>query len=373
MPLAGFRDAFITNTKKGSIEQTHPEIPAKEYGQLGEEDPITPFIPLFSHFTAIMKLILSTGNIVSSGPSVLRRLTKEKSNVEFLNSLRYNFVAAQQIEPSHTNITSHDTHSPPQKLSYSDYTTWTSREGDSLYVPSIDSSAPGLSEDRSQYDITVKLFYLPGVPASRRCEHTCEAINLILKELRIDSIDLVIVSFPGVSFDADDDGEERILNGSAESESENDSMIKTWRMLENLHEKGVVAQLGVAEFDSSRLAKFLPETKIRPSVDQINVKDCCVVPKSLILYAKQENIELLTHNDCTDILPGGTTRDLLSRGEKGAGILAASADADDGGIKGEVEPQWVVKYTAVVKDRGVIENKGYFALAEVGSCIRPSE
>jgi glutamate--cysteine ligase regulatory subunit len=30
-----------------------------------------------------------------------------------------------------------------------------------------------------------------------------------------------------------------------------------------------------------------------------------------------------------------------------------------------VEPQWVVKYTAVVKDRGVVENKGYFAVAEL--------
>ncbi|KAK2814550.1 hypothetical protein FQN49_008155 [Arthroderma sp. PD_2] len=312
-----------------------------------------------------MKLVLSTGNIVSTGPSVVRRLASEKSNVEFLNSLRYNFVSAQEIEPSHTNTPCEDTHSPPQKLSYSDYTTWTAREDDTLYVPSLDFSLPGLSEDRSQYDITVKLFYLPGVPAQRRCQHAREAINLVLKELHISSIDLLIVSFPEVSFDADDDGEEEVSNGD-ETESDLDNIVKTWRALESMHEHGTIAQLGIAEFDSSRLTKFLAETKIRPSVDQINVKDCCVVPKSLILYAKQENIELLTHNDCTDILPRGTTRDLLSRGENGAGILAATADADDGGIKGDIEPQWVIKYTAVVKDRGVIENKGYFALAEVG-------
>ncbi|KAF3491054.1 uncharacterized protein GIQ15_00571 [Arthroderma uncinatum] len=304
-------------------------------------------------------------NIVSSGPSVVRGLASEKSNVEFLNSLRYNFVSAQEIEPSHTNIPCEDTHSPPQKLSYSDYTTWTAREEDTLYIPSLDFSLPGLSEDRSQYDITVKLFYLPGVPAQRRCQHAREAINLVLKELHISSIDLLIVSFPEVSFDADDDGEEEISNGD-ETESDFDNIVKTWRALELMHEQGTIAQLGIAEFDSSRLTKFLAETKVRPSVDQINVKDCCVVPKSLIIYAKQENIELLTHNDCTDILPRGTTRDLLSRGENGAGILAATADADDGGIKGDIEPQWVIKYTAVVKDRGVIENKGYFALAEVG-------
>jgi glutamate--cysteine ligase regulatory subunit len=305
---------------------------------------------------------------MNGGPSVIRRLANEKSNIELLNSLRTNFVAAQHIDPSHTNGSSHQTHSPPQKLSYSDYTTWTFKEGDTLYVPAIDWSLPGLAEERCQYDITVKLFYLPGIPASRRCEHTDEAIALVLKQLGVESIDLLIVSFPGISFDADDDGEEEILDGDTEPELEN--MVQAWRTLESLHDKGVIAQLGLAEFGSERLTKFLPHTKVRPSVDQINVRDCCVVPKSLILYAKEQNIELLTHNDCTDILPTGMTRDLLSHGEKGAGILAASSDADDGGLKGEIEPQWVVKYTAVVKDRGVIENKGYFALAEVGSCIR---
>jgi glutamate--cysteine ligase regulatory subunit len=104
-------------------------------------------------------------------------------------------------------------------------------------------------------------------------------------------------------------------------------------------------------------------------VDQINLKDCCVVPKSLILYAKQEKIQLLTHNDCNDILPVGTTRELLGPADKGAGILASAPDANDG-IQGHVEPQWVVKYTAVVKDRGVVENKGYFALADVGTCVK---
>lgn len=93
------------------------------------------------------------------------------------------------------------------------------------------------------------------------------------------------------------------------------------------------------------------------------------MPKSLILYAKQEQIQLLTHNDCNDILPVGTTRELLGPGEKGAGILASAPEAEDG-IQGDVEPQWVVKYTAVVKDRGVVENKGYFALADVGTCVK---
>ncbi|KAJ5626187.1 hypothetical protein N7510_002496 [Penicillium lagena] len=312
-----------------------------------------------------MKLILSTSNIMKGGrPSVIRQPPTQKSNIELINSLHSNFLASQQPDTNgeaNTNGSTNGFHPPPS-------TAWTLQTDDALYIPAIDFSQPGLAEERDQYDITVKLFYLPGIPASRRCAHTREAIDLVLKELHVKSIDLLIVSFPGILFDADDDSEEE--ESSSDKEADDfDSMVQTWRVLESLQEKGMIAQLGVAEFGSERLARFLPHTKVKPSVDQINLKDCCVVPKSLILYAKQEHIQLLTHNDCNDILPLGTTRELLGPVDKGAGILASSPDAKDG-IQGDVEPQWVVKYTAVVKDRGVVENKGYFALADVGTCVK---
>lgn len=304
-------------------------------------------------------------------PSVIRQPLTQKSNVELINSLRSNFLASQQIESNGAADSPANGNANGAKGSHPrDYRPWTSeREDGSLYIPAIDFSQPGLAEERDQYDITVKLFYLPGIPASRRCAHTREAIDLVLKELRVNSIDLLIVSFPGILFDADDDSEEEDAETSTGEPDDFDSMVQTWRVLESLQEQGMIAQLGVAEFGCERLARFLPHTKVKPSVDQINLKDCCVVPKSLILYAKQEKIQLLTHNDCNDILPVGTTRELLGPSEKGAGILASAPEADDG-IQGDVEPQWVVKYTAVVKDRGVVENKGYFALADVGTCVK---
>lgn len=299
--------------------------------------------------------------------SVMRNLLTQKSNVELINSLRSNFLASQDSVESHGNgngVSNGSSNGSKKK----DYRSWTGeREDGSLYIPAIDFSQPGLSEERSQYDITVKLFYLPGIPVSRRCAHTREAIDLVLKELQVKSIDLLIVSFPGFLFDADDDSEEDEAGTAGDLDF--DSMVQTWHVLESLHEQGMIAQLGVAEFGSERLARFLPHTKVKPSVDQINLKDCCVVPKSLILYAKQEKIQLLTHNDCNDILPVGTTRELLGPADTGAGILASTPEGHDG-IQGDVEPQWVVKYTAVVKDRGVVENKGYFALADVGTCVK---
>ena len=305
---------------------------------------------------------------MNGGPSIIRRPTSERSNVELINALRTNFLASKHAFAPITNgvheSASHDGPSSqkPQDIPYS---MWTTRDGDSLFIPSIDFSDSGLAEERSQYDITVKLFFLPHTLASKRCTHTREAIYLVLKVLKMPSIDLLIVSFPGVSFDADDEEEEDEEPNWTQQSSEEDlnAMIDTWRAVEHLHEEGTALQVGVSEFGSERLQKFLQRTKVRPSVDQINVRDCCVVPKSLILYAKQEKIELLTHNDCTNVLPSGTVRELLGAGENGAAVLAGLEGHD--GLKGEVEPQWVVKYTAVVRDRGVIENKGYFAMADI--------
>lgn len=303
-------------------------------------------------------------------PSVIRQPLMQKSNVELITSLRSNFLASQMIDTDATNGTNgtNGDANGSHPLQKRDYSSWTEDRDGALYIPAVDFSQHGLAEERDQYDITVKLFYLPGIPTSRRCAHTREAIDLVLKELHVKSIDLLIVSFPGILFDADDDSDEEGSEGSGEDDF--DSILQTWQVLESLHKQGMIAQLGVAEFGSERLARFLPHTKVKPSVDQINLKDCCVVPKSLILYAKEEKIQLLTHNDCNDILPVGTTRELLGPADKGADILASAPDANDG-IQGHVEPQWVVKYTAVVKDRGVVENKGYFALADVGTCVKP--
>lgn len=304
---------------------------------------------------------------MSGGPSIIRRPASEKSNVELINSLRSNIDASKQafepitngsIQPENKEFHNTDRNNPS-------FTAWTNHDGDMIYVPSIDFSQTGLAEERSDYDVTVKLFFLPNTSASKRGKHTEEAICMVLKELHICSIDLLIGSFAGVSFDADDEEDsESPGEGTSREIEDTENMIETWRAFEKLHAEGVVLQIGLAEFGSERLKRFLPRTQVRPSVDQINVRDCCVVPRSLILYAKQEKIELLTHSDCTNILPPGTLRELLGAGKHGAGVLAGPEEGSQG-LKGEVEPQWVVKYTAVVRDRGVIENKGYFAMAKL--------
>lgn len=301
---------------------------------------------------------------MTGGPSIIRKPGSDRSNLELTNSLRANFLAAQQdySPPQSTTNGNHrssndvdrTSNRPPSSI-------WTTRDGSDYYIPTIDWSLSGLAEDPSQYDITVKIFYLPGASIKERAHHTKEAVRLVLKELKVQSIDLLIVSFPGMSFDGDCEWEADKKNSAQGNDEEE---IQSWTTLEELHNQGVVKRLGLSEFGSEKLSRFLARVKVRPQVDQINVKDCCNVPPPLIKLAKSEHIELLTHYDCTNILPQGTLRELLGQGEMGAGVLSESKRGIEG-MKGDLTPEWVVKYTAVVRDRGVIENKGYFAAAEL--------
>ncbi|KAF8417833.1 hypothetical protein EV426DRAFT_720943 [Tirmania nivea] len=243
-----------------------------------------------------------------------------------------------------------------------------------LLAPSTLSPTPSsLSESRDAYDITVKLFYLPNVPVEDRNQHTLDAVKLVCEALGVGRIDLLNVAFPGVGFDAEDEVPKDTTTSSPSEEEvdeETKSFLTTYHTLESLVHSNLISRIGLSEFGSARLSRLLrglgfpPCTtsttsttttttnnppRVRPSVVQINVRDCCVVPRELIQYAKREGIQLLTHNDSAEVL----TPESLQRVISESGIFATPIP--------NVLPLWVVKYTAVVRDRSVVENKGYFS------------
>ncbi|CAL8575571.1 hypothetical protein XPA_001486 [Xanthoria parietina] len=315
-----------------------------------------------------MKLRLSTSNIINGGTSIVRRPASEKSNVELVNGLRSNFTASMQasIPAGNGDILDAADGKGAIKNAVLPSTSWTNVDNGRLNVPANNPDDPGLAEERSEYDITVKFFLLPKTRFSDWRRHLQDATSAVLQELRVDSVDLLIISFPGVSFDAD--SEEVGECGSNQIQASEpellDAILDVWNTVATLQANGVALNTGVAEFGCERLKEFLSKTSHRPMVNQINVRDACEVPQSIMELAKQERIELLTHNDCANILPQGTLRDLLGDGPNGAGLLAGP-NAQTKGLEGDLSPEWVVKYTAVVRDRGVIEHKGYFASADL--------
>lgn len=328
---------------------------------------------------------LACRNIVSGGPSIIRKPGTYRSNLELTNSLRSNFLAAKQdyaVAANSTRAPSPTSQQPSSSLAShtNGYTNgsdisptptpttktpppldqWTLQDGDTLYIPRIDWAAnPGLQEGPSQYDITVKVFFLPTSTLAERAAYARQALSLVMKELHVPSVSLLIVSFPGLSFEGDCEWEADKNNAA---QGDDPSELITWaEAIEPLYHQGLVKKLGIAEFGSDKLKRFLSGVSVKPSVNQINTKNCCNVPPPLVQLARETGIDLFVHSDCTDVLPKGTLRELLGQGIRGAGVLADPAEGVEEGLRGDLTPQWVVKYTAVVRDRGVIENKGYFA------------
>jgi glutamate--cysteine ligase regulatory subunit len=110
-----------------------------------------------------------------------------------------------------------------------------------------------------------------------------------------------------------------------------------------MYHEGQVSTLGASEFGILRLQAFLPHVNVPPAIDQINLRDCCDVPHDLLEFAKQEGIKLMPHMDEDNPLPKETLQEVL---------------CDLGVSEKVVDMRWVVKYTAIVEERGVVDNKG---------------
>ena len=116
------------------------------------------------------------------------------------------------------------------------------------------------------------------------------------------------------------------------------------QIMESYKKAGIVRTLGISEFGILRLDAFIPHIELRPVIDQINLRDCCDVPSDLLDFSMAAGIKLMPHMDEDDPLPKDTLQQVL----------------DELKVEETVEKmRWVVKYTAVVKQRGVIENKGF--------------
>jgi glutamate--cysteine ligase regulatory subunit len=280
---------------------------------------------------------------VAGGPTVFRKRGTNRSNLELVHSLRESIVASKELYGS------------PEAPAGFDQ--WTERVGEALFLPRIDWQGAGLRDERGQYEITVKLFLLTEATVAERERQAKEALDLVCRELGVQSIDLLIVAFPGLSFEGNCEWDADKINaqqGNLEDE------VASWAIFEALHRQGIVQNLGVSEFGSEKLAAFLERTTVRPTVDQINLQDCCKVPPPLKKVAAENGVELNVHTDSVDVLPRPVLGEILSDN----GVLADGV-AGGRGLTGDLTPQWVVRYLAFVRDRAVIENKGYFAAAEL--------
>lgn len=118
-----------------------------------------------------------------------------------------------------------------------------------------------------------------------------------------------------------------------------------WAVLEDYVKEGRVQQLGVADVGGGCLRKLHAWARVKPTIAQINLASCCVVPPSLHAFCKANDVQLLTHADPPDLLS-----------------LAAVKTLSDAGI-GCNNLDWCARYQVHIKCRGVLALKGYVCKA----------
>ncbi|KAF0466653.1 putative gamma-cysteine synthetase regulatory subunit [Gigaspora margarita] len=155
--------------------------------------------------------------------------------------------------------------------------------------------------------------------------------------------DSFIVYFNGLLFDDQEQDDSNLVMDDFEA------LVEVWKELEFHYGNDRIKKLGVSEFTKNRFERFLNVVEVLPKIDQINFKSCCDLPSKMINYAKEHDIELLTHKDPTDILPSTTFQKIL----KDTKFSFTS----------ELLPRWVLKYSVLVKCREVVANKGYIVMS----------
>lgn len=138
-------------------------------------------------------------------------------------------------------------------------------------------------------------------------EHLTAAIENLLHILNISRLDNVILAYHPVN-------KETTTNGQHKTDSTNDvvpdnnktnldELKQLWAVLEKFAQNSKINQLGIADLDTETLQQLHAGSKVFPSIAQINLSACCVVPPSLQEFCNQNEIQLLTHSDPEGKIP----------------------------------------------------------------------
>lgn len=160
-----------------------------------------------------------------------------------------------------------------------------------------------------------------------------DAVRIALETIQLGTLSQLIVSFPHEeSGDLSDDDWLR-------------KVTPIWSIVESLVKKNVVHSVGVSDLDVDRL-RILSEAakEYPPTIDHYSIDGCCTVPKELVDYAKNHDIQLLTHND---------PRNLELDTE-----VIDSVDKITGFGK-NLSIKWASRYTIWIRSRSVMAAKGY--------------
>uniref|UniRef100_A0A8D0C8C3 Glutamate--cysteine ligase regulatory subunit n=1 Tax=Salvator merianae TaxID=96440 RepID=A0A8D0C8C3_SALMN len=124
-----------------------------------------------------------------------------------------------------------------------------------------------------------------------------------------------------------------------------------WAELENLVQNKKIVAIGTSDLDKVLLEQLFLWAQVKPSSNQVNLASCCVMPPDLTAFAKEFDIQLLTHNDPKELLCEASFQETLHESIPDCQVH-------------EWTPLWLLRYSVIVKSRGIIKSKGYILQAK---------
>ncbi|XP_024421303.1 glutamate--cysteine ligase regulatory subunit isoform X1 [Desmodus rotundus] len=187
-------------------------------------------------------------------------------------------------------------------------------------------------DEREEMKVSAKLFIVGANSSSA----TRNAVDMACSVLGVAQLDSVIIASPPT-----EDG----VNLSLQH------LQPYWEELENLVQSKKIVAIGTSDLDKTQLEQLYQWAQVKPNSNQVNLASCCVMPPDLTAFAKQFDIQLLTHNDPKELLSEASFQEALQ--ESIPGIPAQ-----------EWVPLWLLRYSVIVKSRGIIKSKGYILQAK---------
>lgn len=240
-----------------------------------------------------------------------------------------------------------------------------------LVIPKLeDMQRGGVRVDNG--DVTAKLFFGREGPKERYVDDALDVLERVTGSKRADRF---LVSLKGVNWAG---GEEGMEDGMGEVRALGDvwqhisalsslerigvsdfSPTHLKQLLSDLNDYGTTKGSGAGNEEGERETSSTTTGRVRkPSMDQLNFET--PPPRSLVELAKTEVIELLTHSD--DL---GSTRQLVGLLNEFEDRLPLPPQFLKNRERAEEAlcVQWVLKYTVLIKDRGLVADKGYVVAA----------
>lgn len=257
-------------------------------------------------------VIVSTGNVLNV--SDLRKKAGQKPTDELTDCLRSTFAEAEVVEA---------TGKQPRVV--------TRKNNDLLEKVK--------EHQRSNIKIGAKIFL-------NHYSETClsGAVEKLFETLNVSYLDNLILAYHPRAADTFAGGEvngevkEGVIEWAVGSDNAASNLKKLWSTLEKYAADKKIGQLGIADLDVDSLKGLFEASTVHPTIAQINLAACCVVPPQLQEYCGQNDIQLLTHSDPQELLP----RQVMNELELSS-----------------YQATWTTRYQVHIKCRGVLAAKGF--------------